>query len=56
MFFPIPTLRFASLFDTLSEVIQQIMWKHELIYLLFRLAGVVLIVNAVVLKPFGLVH
>lgn len=56
MFLPLPALRLASLFDTLPEVIQQIMREHELINLLLRLAWVILVVYTVVLEAFGLVH
>lgn len=56
MLLPLPALRLTRLFDTLPEVIQQVMWKHELIHLLLRFAWIVLVVYAVVLESFGFVH
>lgn len=47
---------FAGFLDALPEVVEQVMWKHELIYLLLGLAGIVFVVNTVELKPFGFVH
>lgn len=56
MFLLLPALRLASLFDTLPEVIQQIMREHELINLLLRLAWIILVVDTVVFETFGFVH
>lgn len=56
MLLPLPALGLAGLFDTLPEVIQQIMWKHELIHLFLGLARIILVVYTVVLEPFGFVN
>jgi hypothetical protein len=43
-------LRLTCLSNRIPKVVKQISWKHKLIYLLFRLAWIIFVVNTIVLE------